>query len=108
MCFRPPTVEAGPVKCPKCGAEVDPTLNECPSCGAKAAPVPGVPGALAHRVFQGLLVYRKLLEFLVLRKLLVLPALRKRRARSIRLFVNLLVSCGEYKTPALVLAGVLL
>ena len=54
---------------------------------------------LAHRVFQGLLVYRKLL---------VLPALRKRRARSIRLFVNLLVSCGEYKTPALVLAGVLL
>ena len=45
MCFRPPTVEAGPVKCPKCGAEVDPTLNECPSCGAKAAPDPGVPGA---------------------------------------------------------------
>ena len=63
---------------------------------------------LAHRVFQGLLVYRKLLEFLVLRKLLVLPALRKRRARSIRLFVNLLVTCGEYKTPAFVLAGVLL
>ncbi|WP_417142491.1 zinc-ribbon domain-containing protein [Raoultibacter massiliensis] len=43
MCFRPPTIEAGPVKCPQCGAEVDPTANECPSCGAKAAPAPGIP-----------------------------------------------------------------
>ena len=57
MCFRPPTVDAGPIKCPQCGAEVDPKLDQCPSCGAKAAPVatppgvpvpppvPGVPGA---------------------------------------------------------------
>ncbi|WP_425439826.1 zinc-ribbon domain-containing protein, partial [Raoultibacter massiliensis] len=43
MCFRPPTVDAGPVKCPKCGAEVDPKADECPSCGAKATPAPGMP-----------------------------------------------------------------
>ena len=34
MCFRPPTVDNGPVKCPKCGAEVDPKADACPSCGA--------------------------------------------------------------------------
>lgn len=43
MCFRPPTIDEGPVKCPMCGAEVDPKLTECPSCGAKAAPAPGMP-----------------------------------------------------------------
>ena len=30
MCFRPPTVDNGPVKCPKCGAEVDPKADACP------------------------------------------------------------------------------
>ena len=44
MCFRPPTIEAGPVKCPKCGAEVDPTADTCPNCGAEATPAPGMPG----------------------------------------------------------------
>ena len=43
MCFRPPTVVNGPVKCPKCGAEVDPKADACPSCGAKATPMPGIP-----------------------------------------------------------------
>lgn len=49
MCFRPPSIDANtPIKCPKCGAEVNPTANECPSCGAKAAgapPIPTMPGA---------------------------------------------------------------
>ena len=44
MCFRPAAVDLnGPIKCPKCGAEVDPSLDACPSCGAKAAPMPGIP-----------------------------------------------------------------
>ena len=43
MCFRPPTVDAGPVKCPKCGAEVDPMLDQCPGCGAKATAAPSMP-----------------------------------------------------------------
>ncbi|ROT92437.1 zinc-ribbon domain-containing protein [Gordonibacter urolithinfaciens] len=48
MCFRPPTVDNGPVKCPKCGAEVDPKADACPSCGAKAAPsVPKPPAPTA-------------------------------------------------------------
>ena len=42
MCFRPPTVDQGPVKCPQCGAEVDPSLDKCPNCGAVAAPAPGM------------------------------------------------------------------
>ena len=49
MCFRPPSLDAGPVKCPKCGAEVDPTLDQCPNCGAKADPAPpsaGIPTVL--------------------------------------------------------------
>ena len=51
MCFRPPSVDQGPVKCPKCGAMVDPSLDACPKCGAKAEastsapPTPGAPGA---------------------------------------------------------------
>ena len=45
MCFRPPSVDQGNVKCPKCGAEVSALASECPNCGAKAAPgVPPVPG----------------------------------------------------------------
>ena len=43
MCFRPSVVGVGPVKCPKCGAEVDSKADECPSCGAKATPAPGMP-----------------------------------------------------------------
>ena len=46
MCFRPAAVDLnGPIKCPKCGAEVDPSLDACPSCGAKATKAPGMPGA---------------------------------------------------------------
>ena len=56
MCFRPTTVDSGPVKCPKCGAEVPATADACPNCGATASamppmpvapgmpPVPGMPG----------------------------------------------------------------
>ena len=45
MCFRPPAIEAGPVICPLCGAEVNPLAHACPSCGAEAASAPGIPGA---------------------------------------------------------------
>lgn len=43
MCFRPPSVDQGPVKCPKCGAMVDPNLDACPKCGAKATAAVGAP-----------------------------------------------------------------
>jgi predicted amidophosphoribosyltransferase len=62
MCFRPPTAANGSVKCPKCGAEVDASLDACPNCGATATmagapagftppPPPGMaPGMAAPKV----------------------------------------------------------
>lgn len=52
MCFRPPTVENGSVRCPKCGAEADLLLDVCSSCGAKAVSAPGMsatPGVAASK-----------------------------------------------------------
>lgn len=48
MCFRPPTIEGGKVKCPKCGAEAPMEATTCPNCGATSgvnsvAPPPPVP-----------------------------------------------------------------
>lgn len=37
MCFRPPTLDGGEVKCPQCGASVSVDADECPNCGAKSA-----------------------------------------------------------------------
>lgn len=57
MCFRPTSVEAGPIACPQCRKEVlnAATATKCPHCGAKvqngpggapgAPPIPGAPGA---------------------------------------------------------------
>lgn len=44
MCFRPPSVDSGPLNCPKCGGEVEPVADKCPHCGATAeSPSPGIP-----------------------------------------------------------------
>ena len=55
MCFRPPSIDNGPVKCPQCGAEVEANASECSNCGAKAVAAPGVaaPGAPAPPPIPG-------------------------------------------------------
>lgn len=50
MCFRPAAAATGgPIKCPKCGAQVPANADACPSCGATVGPgkpaAPGAPGA---------------------------------------------------------------
>lgn len=51
MCFRPTSVDSGPIKCPQCGEEVSPMLSKCPYCGytekdvvASVAPKYDIPG----------------------------------------------------------------